>query len=94
MSFTDQKPWIVTKEDEKRPWSGYKDGRRFRCHMCGHRFKAGDTCRWVYANGKDSPCHYGNFFVCTECDGEDILERAAAHEEFGKQAFWWMQREA
>jgi len=71
MSFTDQKPRIATEEDIKAPWSGHKDGSRFYCGLCGHLFKVGDYWRWVYA-GK---IHSTNFFVCKDCDGDNILQK-------------------
>ena len=50
--------------------------KRFGCTLCGKIFKAGDTKRWVYANDSGVGC--GNFFVCGNCDGEDVLERGIA----------------
>lgn len=78
MSFTNQQPFTVTLEDLTRPWSGKKDGSRFRCYLCLKRFRAGDTARWVL-NPK-----YGNFFVCEACDGADVKERFRAIME----PFW------
>lgn len=79
MGFTDQKPFTVTAEDLKRPWAGRRDGSRFRCYLCLSRFVAGDTARWVYNNGSDSPGgSYGNFFTCVKCDGPDVRERFKA----------------
>ncbi len=45
MSFTDQKQFVVTEEDCHRPWSGGKDGKHFKCYICGHKFVAGDKAR-------------------------------------------------
>lgn len=91
--FTNQQPWTVTKEDETRPWSGKSDGSNFRCYLCGHKFKEGDVCRWVYSNGPQTPHHGGNFFVCINCDGADVLDRAAKHFEESKSKYWWLWRE-
>jgi hypothetical protein len=72
-SFTDQKPFVITPEEKK----AFSRGRRFNCRLCGHTFLIGETARWVYANGQDSPIPCGNFFVCKKCDGPDVLTRAA-----------------
>lgn len=71
MSFTDQKPHIVTAQDIKAPWSGHKDGKRFYCRLCGHQFQVGDIFRWVYAGS----IHRTNLLVCEVCDGVDVLYR-------------------
>lgn len=78
MSFTNQKPFVVTPDEHKQ----FSRGRRFNCRLCGHDFKPGDTVRWVYANFPESPVKSGNFFVCSDCDGLDVLQRAA--ESFGQ----------
>jgi len=72
MSFTDQKPFVVTEEQTKVHWGG-----GFWCKLCGHRFKAGDTARWVYANSTPG-AGCGNFMVCDKCDGPDVLKRGIA----------------
>ena len=92
MSFTDCKPWIVTEEDCKRPWSGHP--RNFRCYMCGHRFKVGDTVRWQYTN--DMKGAGGNPLVCAECDGtpKDVRDRWQARlKEWRSDRFWWFRKE-
>lgn len=71
MGFTDQKPRTVTKEDLTAPWSGFKDGSHFYCNLCGTSFQEGEIWRWVYAGKKALP----NFKVCSNCDGDDVLER-------------------
>ena len=97
MSFTDGKPRVATKEDANFRWGGHPAGEWFRCYMCGHRFKVGDVWRWVYANFGGSVCTQGNFFVCFDCDGNDVLERRAQQEaEFKAYAtgrFWSFQKE-
>ena len=70
MNFTDQKPRIATRRDCEASWGGAKGGKRFRCYLCGRKFKPGDVWRWVYSKGK-----YRNFLVCEECDGDDVLQR-------------------
>jgi hypothetical protein len=86
-NFTKQQPFIVTAADIQIKWSGREDS--FRCYLCGHKFVVSDLCRWVYSNGSESPHRGGNFFVCSECDGPDVLERAAAHLDDFKRRFWW-----
>lgn len=90
MSFTDGKPFSATAEDIKRPWDGDKNGKNFRCALCGHKFKAGDTVRWQFTN--DTKGAGGNPFVCIDCDKgkdvivEEILKRRA---EFKSDRHWW-----
>ena len=87
MSFTDGKPWVVTKEDVEAKW-GTRE-HHLRCLLCGYLFKNGDVCRFVYANFANSPFNYGNFFTCTGCDGPDVLDRATLHALEAKQKFWF-----
>ena len=84
MSFTDQKPRVVTEKELKAPWGGYRDGRKFRCYLCGHRFKLGDTFRWVLSR------KYMNLMTCGKCDGDDVLERWHKHVEEAKEKYWWL----
>lgn len=92
LSFMDGKPQAATAEHLAVRWSGRAGN--FRCRLCGHTFKLGDIWRWVYANGANSPSRCGNFFVCTTCDGPDVLEKAAAQElEFKSPRWWWFRRE-
>lgn len=94
MSFTDQKPRIATEREVTR-WGGAEGmGRRFRCHLCGHKFKIGDYWRWIQATKMD-PCNC-NFLVCKRCDGPNILERWESIVEEWKildeelrTRFWW-----
>jgi len=81
MSFTDQKPHFVTKDDLKRKWAGHRDN--FRCYLCGHKFELDDTYRWVY-NPRGL-----NFMVCKGCDGEDVIERFKKHYAEGEVKYWW-----
>jgi len=86
MSFTDQKQRIATEEECKANWGGEKNGKRFRCYLCGHKFVVGDKWRWVYNN---NPGGFGNFCVCDKCDGEDVVERWAEANKEARQRFWW-----
>jgi hypothetical protein len=83
MSFTDQKPRVVTEKELKARWGGYSDGRMFRCYLCGHRFQLGDVWRWVY-----SPRKWHNFMVCEKCDGDDVLERWWKHMDDARTKYW------
>ena len=77
MSFTDQKPKIVTEEDVKAPWSGGKNGKYFRCKLCGHKFQVGDYYRFIFHN-------FGNIIVCQNCDKDDPAQKwTKLHEEWG-----------
>lgn len=75
MSFIDGKQFTVTPENV----ATYKRLRkRYRCSLCGHVFKEGDSARWIYANGTPD-ARTGNFFVCAACDvglNSEIIERA------------------
>lgn len=89
MSFTDGKTRKVTSEDLSYPWYGSSKAKKFRCRLCGHKFILGDDYRFVYTNYKSSKCHYGNFLVCADCDGVDVIDRAVAQEKEADQRFWW-----
>lgn len=65
-SFTKGLPFLVTADDLRKAWCGARDGRHFRCGLCGHRFQSGDVARWQYTN--DMPQAGGNPFVCASCD--------------------------
>ena len=77
-NWTNQKPFKVTEKQINFKW-GCSPPCKLKCKLCGHIAKVGDTFRWVYANGKGgNGC--GNFMVCSDCDGVDVLER-------GRQSF-------
>jgi hypothetical protein len=86
MSFTDQKPRIATEADVKSPWSGGREGKYFRCKICGHKFVVGDYYRFVFHN-------YGNIIVCQDCDkGDPVAKWTQIHEEWSRLKegkFWW-----
>ena len=86
-SFTDQSPRTATETDCAAPWDGERDGKRFRCYLCGHRFAAGDTWRWVHATHRSVI----NFLVCGDCDGPDVLDQWVTRHDDGMRRFWWMQ---
>lgn len=83
MSFLNGQPFTVTAEQTKLPWSGKRDGSRFRCMLCGHRFIEGDVVRFQFM--KTGP----NSMVCTNCDGPDVVERLNQHFLDAKQRFWY-----
>lgn len=83
MSFMDEKPRLATLEDTKASWNGAPDGKRFRCYLCGYKFKVGDTWRWVRGQG------YFNFMTCWHCDGPDVHARWVAMNREAKERFWW-----
>lgn len=91
--FTNQQRQVATEDDLHRPWGGFRDGSRFRCHLCGHRFKPGDGWRWIYSGGvsieyegKSRGVH--NPMVCDDCDGPDVVERWKAHVMDYLTRFW------
>ena len=85
MSFTDQKPRIATERDVHGNWSCGKDGKYFRCYLCGHKFVEGNYWRFVF----DVDTHFGNFMVCKKCDGKDVRDKWKKNCEELKQKFWW-----
>ena len=88
----DGKPFVVTDAMMSQPWSGYRDCRMFRCHICGVFFKPGSVARFIWVNGikaaQDAGVHCGNVTVCAACDGDDIYTRLAEHEQIGKERYW------
>ena len=65
----------ATKEDVKMSWSVGRNGKYFRCYLCGHKFIVGDYYRFIFGQGK---CK--NIIVCEDCDGEDALDRMVEWE--------------
>lgn len=74
-NFTTCEPWVATEDDVKASWAGRRDGSRFSCGLCGHRFAVGETVRFQWM--KSHP----NFLVCAPCDGPDVQERFATFRE-------------
>lgn len=92
MSFTDEQPRVATEKQVTR-WGGSEEsGKRFRCYLCGYKFKIGDYWRWV----QGTKVRLSNLLVCKKCDGPDVLKRwkkankewKKANEEL-KTKFWW-----
>lgn len=93
MSFTDQKPFKATAEDVQKSWSGGRNGKYFRCYLCGHKFQEGDIVRWQFTN--DIPGAGGNPLVCESCDGpkEKVIEKwKAMHAEARSERMWWFSK--
>jgi len=86
MSFTDQKPRVVTEKHYPGNYGGYKDGRNFRCYMCGHYFKIGDIFRRVCPGNKGVT----SLLVCEKCDGPDIIDRWVKRVNELKTKYWWL----
>lgn len=86
MSITDQKPRIANVHDIHAPWNGGKDGKYFRCYLCGHKFVIGDQYRLVLSK----TC--SNFLICKDCDNGDVLQNwLDLNEEWEKlreSKFW------
>ena len=86
MSFTNQKPRIATKKDIHANWNCGKNGKYFRCHLCGYKFIEGDYWRCVLGSSKNLT----NFLVCKKCDGEDVLDKWEKANKEAKGRFWWV----
>ena len=87
MSFTDQKQRVATQEDCRGPWSGGRNGERFRCYICGYKFLPGDNWRWVCGGDLQTI----NFIVCDRCDGPDVKERWIKHHNLMHRCAFWMR---
>lgn len=86
--FTNGFPRIATAEECQVRWGGAAPGQRFRCYLCGYKFKPGDYWRWQYDNDGDGS-RAGNFMVCEECDGPHVRAHWKKHvEEFLSEKFW------
>ncbi len=86
MSFTDQKPHIATEVQCKMRWGGAKPGERFRCYLCGVKFKVGDIFRWVFCGD----IHLTNFLTCESCDGSNVKDKWKAANTEAAMRFWWV----
>lgn len=101
MSFTDQKPRVATEEDCKRQWAGGKNGKKFRCYLCGHKFVPGDTWRFQgtagggYTDENGKKWGVTNFLVCEKCDGPDVVQKWLHHniEFFATEKYWALRDE-
>ena len=91
MSFTDQKPRYATEEECNASWNHRKNGARFRCYLCGHRFVVGDYWRWVYMG--DVGRGFTNFLTCEKCDGpnvqQDFIQLSTEYSYLIKEGKYW-----
>jgi len=69
MTFTDQKPHVVTAAHCTYHWLG-----GFSCKLCGHKFQEGDTFRWISAPPE---ANVPDFLTCSTCDGPNVVKEAA-----------------
>ena len=91
--WTNEMPFTATEDDCRAGWSGGKEGKHFKCGLCGYRFAAGDTVRWQYTN--DVQGAGGNPLVCVNCDGskEKIVEKIIGLNELKRRMGWTDQRD-
>jgi len=84
------KPFKCTAEHLTLRWGCGGRGEKFRCALCGYKFKIGDTLRWQFTN--DVRGAGGNPFVCQSCDTgkesivAEILKRRAI---INSDQWWW-----
>lgn len=82
------RPTVVTEEHCRMPWGGGRNGKWFRCYMCGHKLVPGDIVRWVLVRGGKA----SNLIVCESCDGEDVIDRWVAMTKEARERFWFFTR--
>lgn len=82
--FTNEEPFIVTEYDVTT-----FNPAQFRCFLCGHHFKEGDTCRWVYSSATSGSL--GNILVCPKCDGADVVARWVTACREAQTKYWWLK---
>jgi predicted RNA-binding Zn-ribbon protein involved in translation (DUF1610 family) len=66
MNILDGQRHVAEEETCKLPWMGEKNGKLFKCGMCGHKFQPGEGFRFQMMK------KHGNILVCDECDTSDI----------------------
>jgi len=85
MSIMDGKFHVATEKYCNAPWGGSK--QRFRCYLCGYKFKVGDFFRIQYTN--DISGYGGNPLICEKCNGPDVIDRwKAVCDEYNSDKFW------
>jgi hypothetical protein len=82
-------PRPTTAKDLQGRWSGFRDARMFRCHLCGKRFAEGDIYAAIYA-----PSPAGNAVICERCDGPDVVERWLQRVRHIQAEAWWLWERA
>ncbi len=95
-NFTSGKPFVVSAAQASAAWGGARGGALFRCAWCGHKFREGDTARWVFTNGggEETRGIGGNPFVCAACDAprEELIGRLREMRALFETKFWWFTR--
>ena len=89
-------PELVTEELVIAPWMGGKNGKWFKCQLCGYRFVVGDYY-YMYITMEIAP----NLLVCEDCDTSDVTDLTnkyisleKEYETFVKQRkFWYMRKQ-
>lgn len=89
--FMSGKPQIATKTHLELNWRGGKKGERFRCYLCGYKFKEGDYWRFQFTNDVHGAA--GNPLVCQNCDGtkEEIIKKWKKMHEEVETKYWWFR---
>ena len=88
-AWTTQQPQIATEHDCQTKWNCGKPGERFRCYLCGVKFKPGDYWRFVVSPGPGAP----NFMTCQTCDGPDAGAKVLAmlaEQKAIQERLWWL----
>ena len=83
---------VVTREIIDQPWMGGKNGKYFRCALCGHKFVVGDTFRAVFTNNISGAG--GNPLIGECCDGTDeqVIDKWRQMHKDIKEKYWWFNR--
>jgi hypothetical protein len=82
--WTKNAPQIATEQHCSMPWCGGKNGKYFRCYLCGHKFVPGDHWRFIYGGNVSR-----NLFVCGSCDGPDEELRQKFADIEKKYSWLW-----
>lgn len=84
---------FVTEEILKLPWKGHRDGRWFRCHLCGTRFVIGDGFRAIFSNFPGSPFNGNPLIHNPPCVSEEMSDKEILVELAERDALtpWWVR---
>ena len=79
--------------DGTQRWSGYRDGRTCRCHLCGVFLVPGQRAAFIYMGigSRGGSLPVGNVFVCEGCfkpDEDEMVEAIKTHHMEATQRFW------
>ena len=89
MSFTDMKPRVATEAHCTAAWGGEKNGKLFRCYLCGHKFTVGDVFRWQMMG------NMVNLIVCSDCDGspDELTDKyKKLEQDFNDNKYWYFRK--